>query len=100
MAMRRVRLLCTLSAYAQFATGASAAQTGDMNRGKGRPLWGKRARFQCPLWVISGHLSNDRDGNSGHWQEVCNARERLLKRQAEPHRGDDHEKYCKEHNFH
>ena len=32
--------------------------------------------------------------------EVCNARERLLKRHAKPHRGDDHEKYCKEHNFH
>ena len=33
-------------------------------------------------------------------KEVYNARERLLKRQAEPHRGDDREKYCKEHNFH
>ena len=32
--------------------------------------------------------------------EVCNAMERLLKRQAEPHRGDDHEKYCKENKLH
>ena len=32
-------------------------------------------------------------------KEVCNARERLLKRQAEPHHCDDHEKDCKEHNF-
>ena len=26
--------------------------------------------------------------------------ERLLRRQAESHRGDDHDKYRKEHNFH
>ena len=33
MAMRCIRPLCTLSAYAQFSTGASAAQpSGDLNR--------------------------------------------------------------------
>ena len=37
---------------------------------------------------------------SGHCREVCNARERLLKRQAERHRGEAHDEYCKEYNFH
>ena len=37
---------------------------------------------------------------SGHCREVCNAREWLLKRQAERHRGEAHDEYCKEYNFH
>jgi hypothetical protein len=31
---------------------------------------------------------------------ACNARERLLKRQAERHHSEDHDKYCEEQNFH
>ena len=33
---------------------------------------------------------------AGLWQ----ARERLLSRHAKPRRGDDHDNYCKENNFH
>ena len=47
----------------------------------------------CCLCAIVGQ-----GGKSASWP--CNARERLLKRQAERHHSEDHDKYCEEQNFH
>lgn len=41
-------------------------------------------------------LSQGLSAIAGLWQ----ARERLLSRHAKPRRGDDHDNYCKENNFH
>ena len=59
--MRCIRLLCTRSAYAQFSTGASAAQPSEAiwDEGKGRPLLGQ-----------TGAISNVRFGSKA---DMCSA---------------------------
>ena len=58
------------------------------------------ARQRCCCRITVGLTAVTSRQLRGHCMKFANARERLLKRQAERHRGEAPDECCKEYNFH